>query len=54
MNGTSAKLTNPGGTSLSGTISGSNTSDNVGLSSNLVSLARSVQDIITAFSVKSN
>ena len=52
MNGTSAKLINPSGTSLTGTISSSNTSNNVGLSNNLTSFLGS--DIITAFSVKSN
>ena len=52
MNGTSAKLTNPSGTSMTGTISGSNTTNNVGLSSNLVSPQG--PDIVSAFSVKSN
>lgn len=52
MTGTTAKLTNPSGTSMTGTISGSNTSDNVGLNDNLASFAGG-GDIVTAFSVKS-
>lgn len=54
MNGTSATLKNPAGTTLTGTLSGSNTSNNVAVDNDLSGAFGGTAQIISSLSVKSN